>query len=73
MEKQERSEVHTAITDAGGIQTREELREEYREIPNTFIRRDGLPGDEMADYLKTYYPELGIESENDLLQYFANR
>jgi len=73
MEKQERADVYRAITDAGGIQTRQDLREEYREIPNRFIRRDGLPGDELADYLGTYYPELGIESENDLLQYFANR
>lgn len=73
LEKAERSAVHTAILDAGGIQTRDDLREEYRQIPNTFKRKDGLPGDEMADYLGMYYPELGIESENDLLDFFANR
>lgn len=73
LERDERSNLHTAILDAGGIQTRADLREEYREIPNTFKRKDGMPGDEMADYLKTYYPELGIEDENDLLDFFLRR
>lgn len=73
LERTERSDLSTAILDAGGIQTRDDLREEYREIPNHFKRKDGMPGDEMAEYLSVYYPELGIESENDLLQFFANR
>lgn len=71
LEREERSKLHTIIRDAGGIQTRDDLREEYREIPNTFKRRDGMPGDEMAEYLSMYYPELGIDSENDLLDFFA--
>jgi hypothetical protein len=71
MEKAERSRLYAVIMEQGGIQTRDDLREEYREIPNNFKRRDGMPGDEMADYLKTYYAEFGIETENDLLDYFA--
>lgn len=71
LEREERSKLHTIIRDAGGIQTRDDLREEYRQIPNTFKRRDGMPGDEMAEYLSMYYPELDIDSENDLLDFFA--
>jgi hypothetical protein len=73
LEKQERSRLYEVFMEQGGIQTRDDLREEYREIPNSLKRKDGLPGDEMADYLKTYYPEFGIEDENDLLDYFLNR
>ena len=58
--------------DAGGIKTSDDLREEYREIANTFKRRDGLPGDEMAEYLSVYHAEFGIQSENDLLDFFAD-
>lgn len=73
MEAADRAALTSAIMDQGGIQTRSDLAEEYRAIPNTFKRKDGLPGDEMADYLAMYYPELGIESENDLLVYFSDR
>lgn len=71
MEKEERGKLHTIIRDAGGIKTRDDLREEYRGIPNNFKRKDGMPGDEMAEYLGMYFPELGIESERDLIDYFA--
>jgi hypothetical protein len=71
-EKADRSKLHGAIIDAGGLKTRDALREEYREIPNTFKRRDGLAGDEMAEYLGMYYPELGIEDERDLIDYLAS-
>lgn len=73
LEKQMTSELNNAILDAGGIQTRAALREEYRNIPNNFIRTDGLRGDEMADHLKTYFPEFGVEDENDLLSFFEKR
>lgn len=73
MEKEVTRDLNNAIRDAGGIQTRQDLREEYRSIPNNFIRKDGLPGDEMAEYLKTYHPELGIDTENDLLSFFRAR
>lgn len=71
LEKSQRSDVHRIITDAGGIKTRDDLREEYSGIPNTFKRKDGQAGDEMAEYLKTYYPEYGIEDERDLIDFLA--
>lgn len=71
MERADRSKLYRAIQDQGGLKTRADLREEYAGIPNTFKRKDGLPGDEMADHLATYYPELGIESERDLIDYLA--
>ena|SRR5215217_4840181 len=71
MEKADRSKLYNAIMEQGGVQTRDDLREEYRAIPNNLKRKDGMAGDEMAEYLGTYYQELGIYSENDLLDYFA--
>lgn len=71
LEKAERGRVYSAVIEAGGLQTRDDLREEYSEIPNTFKRRDGLPGDEMAEYLSMYYPEFGIEDERDLIDFLA--
>lgn len=73
METQERGDLNRAIMEAGGIQTSDTLREEYQAIPDTFKRRDGLSGDVMADYLFNHHPELGIETEDDLIQYFADR
>lgn len=70
-EKAERSRLRNVILDQGGLQTRDDLREEYAGIPNTLKRRDGLPGDQMADYLKTYYAEFGIEDERDLIDFLA--
>jgi hypothetical protein len=73
MEKAERSRLYGAVMEAGGLQTRDDLREEYREIPNTFKRRDGMPGDEMADHLAVHYPEFGIQDERDLVDFLVNR
>ncbi len=71
MEKADRQKVYAAIQEQGGLKTRADLREEYAGIPNTFKRKDGLQGDEMADHLATYFPELGIRSERDLITYLA--
>jgi hypothetical protein len=71
LEKAERSRLHGIIHEAGGLKTRDALREEYAGIPNTFKRKDGASGDEMAEYLATYYPEFGIEDERDLIDYLA--
>jgi len=71
MERADRSKLYKAIHDQGGLKTRAALREEYAGIPNTFKRKDGMAGDEMADHLAIHYPELGIESERDLIDYLA--
>ena len=70
MEKEDRSKLYNAIMEQGGIKTSDKLREEYRQIPNNLKRKDGMAGDEMADYLKTYYQELGIHDERDLIDFF---
>ncbi len=70
-EKAERSRLYQVIMEQGGLKTRADLREEYAEVPNTYKRKDGLAGDELADYLKTYYAEFDIEDERDLLQRLA--
>lgn len=70
-EKEERSRVHSAIKDMGGLKTRDDLRDEYSQIPNTFKRRDGMAGDDLAEHLAQYYPEFGIESERDLIDFLA--
>src|SRR5215218_466277 len=57
MERADRSKLYKAIHDQGGLKTRADLREEYAGIPNTFKRKDGMAGDEMADHLAMYYPE----------------
>lgn len=45
------------------------LREEYREEVPIFLRnRQGKPLDQMADALRKRYPQLGIETESDLLR-----
>lgn len=71
MEKAERSRVHSIIKDLGGLKSRDDLREEYAGIPNTFKRKDGLAGDDLADHLSNYYPEFGIEDERDLIDFLA--
>ncbi len=71
MEQEDRSKLYQAVMEQGGIKSSNELREEYRAIPNNLKRKDGLAGDQMAEYLGTYYQELGIYNENDLLDYFA--
>ncbi len=71
MEKAERSRLREVILEGGGLKTRDELRNEYSQIPNVYKRKDGTAGDEMAEYLATYYPEFGIEDERDLIDYLA--
>lgn len=74
MEKQDASKLYGAIMAQGGIRvSTEDLREEYRNVPPSYRRPDGMPGDQMAEHLATHLPELGIQSENDLLAYFAER
>ena len=70
MEAEDRSNLYRAITDQGGIKTRADLREEYRQIPNNLKRKDGLDGDVMAEHLCSHHAELGICSEGDLIDYF---
>lgn len=71
MERADRSRVHTIIHDAGGLKTRADLREEYADVPNTFKRHDGLPGDVLAEYLASYHADLGIRDERDLISFLA--
>lgn len=75
MEAAETSRLSSVIQEQGGIRSvaTAGLQEEYRNIPNTFKRKDGLPGDLMAEYFATHYPEFGIETEADLLDFFADR
>lgn len=73
LEREERSRLYQIIISNGGIKTNPALAEEYRGIPNTFKRKDGFSGDDIAALLANHYPEFGIESEDDLIQYFVNR
>lgn len=74
LEKADTKKLFGAIMEQGGIRpSSDDLAEEYRSIPKSYRRKDGMPGDQMADYLKTYYPELGVEDENDLLDFFYTR
>ena len=70
MQAEDRRNLYRAIHDQGGIKPRTDLREEYRQIPNNFKRKDGLTGDEMAEHLCSHHAELGICSERDLIDYF---
>lgn len=70
-QQRERGRAFRAIMEQGGLKTNTALSEEYRGIPNTYKRKDGMAGDEMADHLARFYPELGIESERDLIDFFA--
>ena len=66
--------LSTIIKENGGIApysktTAGGLKEEYREdVPLHLRNSKGLKLDEMADVLKRNYPQLGIESESDLLK-----
>lgn len=74
MEKQERSNLYRAVMDCGGIAlSSDDVREEYRAIPPSYRRRDGVGGDVVAEHLASNHPEFGITDENALLQYFVNR
>lgn len=73
-ERDDRS-LYQIIIEQGGIKPPSENGsvEEYKEIPNCYKRKNGLAGDEMADYLGAYHPQFGIYRENDLIEYFARR
>lgn len=44
-----------------------DLKEEYRASVPLYLRnRQGLPPDEVAAFLAEFYPQFGIECENDL-------
>lgn len=74
MEKADRAKLYSAIRDTGGIDPTPGLKEEYKTIPDAYGGGGkGLPGDAMAEYLNTYFPELGIETERDLLDYFSDK
>lgn len=74
LEKEERSRLYRAVMEFGGLKTRgSELREEYRAIPNVYKRKEGLPGDEMADLLATHYPDLCIRDERGLIDELTRR
>lgn len=73
MEYNERGRLHDIIlNEYGGIKTPDSLREEYRQIPNNVKRRDGFTGDDVAAMIANDYPEFGIESERDLIDFYAN-
>lgn len=70
--KEERSRFYQTIMDLGGIQVHDdELRKEYRAIPNAYKRRDGLAGDEMASMLAEEYPQYGVTDERSLIEAFT--
>lgn len=74
MEKADTSKLYQAIKEQGGITPScSDLREEYRNVPPCYRNPQGLFGDVMAEHLAAHLPELGIRSENDLLQFFADR
>lgn len=73
MEYNERSRLHDVIlNEIGGIKTSDSLREEYRQIPNNVKRKEGFSGDDVAMILANDYSEFGIESERDLIDFYAN-
>lgn len=63
------------VKEAGGLKAHggDDLREEYSEVPPVFRRKDGLPGDELADYLATHHPGLGVRDERGLLELLKRR
>ncbi len=71
----ETTELYQAIMANGGIKTREDdsLRTDYQRIPNTFKRRDGIPGDDMANLVASEFPHLGIYDENSLIEVLNSR
>lgn len=74
MERADTSKLYAAILEQGGIRpSTADLAEEYRAIPPSYRRPDGMAGDEMAEHLSVHMPELGIRDERDLLAFFADR
>lgn len=74
MERADTSKLYAAILEQGGIRpSTPDLAEEYRAIPPSYRRPDGMAGDQMAEHLSVHMPELGIQDERDLLAFFADR
>lgn len=74
MERADTSKLYGAIREQGGIHpSSSDLAEEYRVVPPCYRNPQGMFGDVMAEHLATHMPELGIQDENDLLQFFADR
>lgn len=70
----ETRELFAEIQACGGIRpSSDDLREEYRAVPNVYRSPDGMRGDELADELATRRPELGIRDEAGLLAFFDAR
>lgn len=63
------------VDEAGGLRAHkdDDLREEYSEVPLTYKRKEGLPGDELADYLATNHRELGVRDERGLYELLKNQ
>lgn len=59
-----------AIIQAGGIAPYNNgyWKEEYSRIPFYLKRKTGLKLDQIAEYLRDYYPQFNIETENQLLE-----
>lgn len=74
-EASEPSVFDIVVTEAGGLKAHDDddLRGEYSEIPPVFRRKDGLPGDELADYLAAHHPGLGVRDERDLIELLKRR
>jgi hypothetical protein len=69
--REERSSFYQAIMDLGGIKVHDdELRDEYRAIPNAYKRRDGLAGDVIANLLAQHHPQFNVTDERSLMDTF---
>lgn len=74
MQRADTSKLYAAVLEQGGIRpSTADLAEEYRAIPPSYRRPDGMAGDQMAEHLSVHMPELGIREERDLLAFFADR
>jgi hypothetical protein len=71
LDKEERSSFYQAIMELGGIKTHDnELREEYRAIPNAYKSKNGLAGDVIANLLAQHHPQFGVADERSLMDTF---
>jgi hypothetical protein len=70
-DKEERSDFYQTIRALGGIKTHDdELREEYRAIPNAYKSKNGLAGDVIASMLAQHHPQFGVTDERSLMDTF---
>lgn len=74
LEEAAASDLYAEVMAQGGIRpSTPDLREEYRAVPPSYRRPDGMPGDQMAEHLQANRPELGVTDENSLLAFFESR